>query len=163
MALKSSRILGIKKTFFADFPDNKFDSVDLLSIVQFIERIISKIKPSTVYTHYENDLNIDHQLTFKATITACRPQNKNNINLFSYFVPSSTDWNFSSKIFNPNWFEDISKYTNIKKKALKCYLLELRKSPHSRSLKSIESLDIINGERIGYKRAEGYILLRYSK
>ncbi|MDC0233078.1 PIG-L family deacetylase [Pelagibacteraceae bacterium] len=163
MALKSSAILGIKKVFFGDFPDNKFDSVDLLSIVKFIEKIIIKVKPSTVFTHYENDLNIDHCLTFKASITACRPQYKNNINIFSYFVPSSTDWNLKSDIFNPNWFEEISKFSSTKKKALNCYSSELRKSPHPRSLKYIESLDLINGEKIGVKKAEAYLLLRYVK
>ena len=163
MALKSSTILGIKKVFFGDFPDNRFDSVDLLSIVKFIEKIINKIKPSTVFTHYENDLNIDHCLTFKASITACRPQYKKNINIFSYFVPSSTDWNLKSDIFNPNWFEEISIFSSTKKKALNCYSSELRKSPHPRSLKYIESLDSINGEKIGVKKAEAFLLLRYLK
>ena len=163
MALKSSTILGIKKVFFGDFPDNKFDSVDLLSIIKFLEKIIQKVRPSTVYTHYENDLNIDHYLTFKASITACRPQYKNNINIFSYFVPSSTDWNLNSDIFNPNWFEEISKFSSIKKKALNCYSAELRKSPHPRSLKYIESKDLINGEKNGLKKAEAFLLLRYIK
>ena len=41
--LESSEILGIKDIFHLNLPDNKMDTVPLLSIVKKIENIISKI------------------------------------------------------------------------------------------------------------------------
>jgi len=74
-------------------------------------------------------------------LTACRPKIKNNVKLILFFeILSSTEWNVASKklFFNPNWYEDITKYLNIKIKAIKCYKKELRKSPHPRSLETIK-------------------------
>ena len=76
MAIKVSKKLDIKNTFFLDFPDNELDKVSLLTITKKIENIIFKIKPNLIYTHSFSDLNIDHQKTFEATLTACRPQPK---------------------------------------------------------------------------------------
>ena len=103
----SSNILGAKKLAFADLSDNKLDKYPLLKIVKIIEKFIKKLKPKTVYTHFDNDLNIDHQIVNKAVITATRPQKKSSVkNIFFFEIPSSTEWKIEtkSKIFNPNWF-----------------------------------------------------------
>ena len=70
----SSRILGAKKLSFANLSDNQLDKYPLLKIIKIVEKYIRKLKPKTIYTHYENDLNIDHQIVNKAVITATRPQ-----------------------------------------------------------------------------------------
>ena len=62
-------------------PDNRLDNVPLLKIVQLIEKI-KLFKPTLIFTHFENDLNIDHQIAYKAVITATRPKSK-------YFVKVS--------------------------------------------------------------------------
>ena len=66
-------ILGVHKTYESDFPDNRMDTVPLLEIIQSIENVCSEFKPSVVYTHHHGDLNIDHQITHQAVMTACRP------------------------------------------------------------------------------------------
>ena len=75
---------------------------------------------------------------------------------------SSTEWNVVSKktFFIPNWYEDITKYLNIKIKAIKCYKKELRKSPHPRSLETIKALSIFRGSSSGVKNAEAFQLGR---
>ena len=55
------------------FPYNSFDTVPLLDIVQVIETEIEEHDPDVVYTHHYGDLNIDHELACRATITATRP------------------------------------------------------------------------------------------
>jgi len=72
-AERANKIMGVKKVFFHDFPDNRFDTVPFLDIVKVIEKIKNNIKPEIIFTHYEKDLNIDHQITYKAVITATRP------------------------------------------------------------------------------------------
>ena len=163
-AKKSAVILGIKELFFCDLPDNKLDTVSRLSIVKIVEKYISLIKPHTVFTHFYEDLNIDHQIVSKAVITACRPEKKNPVKKLLFFeIPSSTDWQISNKkknYFNPNWYEDISKTKNLKIKAFKAYKDEIRKWPHPRSLKGIISLMQLRGSTSGFKFAEAFVLGR---
>lgn len=163
-AKKSAAILGIDELFFCDLPDNRLDTMSRLSVVKIVEKYISLIKPQTVFTHFYGDLNIDHQIVSKAVITACRPEKKNPVKKLLFFeIPSSTDWQISNKqknYFNPNWFEDISKTKNIKIKALKAYKEEVRKWPHPRSLKGINSLMELRGATSGFKFAEAFVLGR---
>src|SRR3989304_8100685 len=67
---RSGKILGIKKFITYDLPDNRFDSLELLDIVKKISTAINKIRPNVIFTHFKDDLNIDHRLTYRATITA---------------------------------------------------------------------------------------------
>jgi LmbE family N-acetylglucosaminyl deacetylase len=69
----ANKIIGIKEVFIHNFPDNKFDTVPLLDLVKTIEKVKEKVKPHIIFTHYGKDLNIDHQLTYEAVITATRP------------------------------------------------------------------------------------------
>ena len=75
-AKKAAKILGIKKVFFAKFPDNGMDKIPILQIIKYIENILQQIKPVKVYTHFSDDLNIDHSITSKAVTTATRPLKK---------------------------------------------------------------------------------------
>ena len=48
-AIKSAKILGIKKLKFFRLPDNKLDSFDLLKINQIIENEIKLFKPNIIF------------------------------------------------------------------------------------------------------------------
>ncbi|MEC8074331.1 MAG: PIG-L deacetylase family protein [Pseudomonadota bacterium] len=162
-AIKAAKIVGANTPHFLNFSDNQLDKHPLLKIIKSVEKIIVKIKPEKVYTHFDNDLNIDHQIANKVVITICRPQKKNKVKEILFFeVPSSTEWQItkSSKTFAPNWFEDISKYLNKKILAIKAYKEELNEWPHPRSVKGIKSLANWRGATVGYKAAEGFILGR---
>ena len=71
--IKANKSIGITEVFQADFPDNSFDSVPLLAIVKKIEEVKEKIRPEIIFTHHIGDMNIDHQITHKAVLTATRP------------------------------------------------------------------------------------------
>ena len=165
-AQKAANILGIKKIFFLDLLDNKLDSYPLLKVVKIIEEYIFQIKPNIIFTHFKNDLNIDHQIVNNAVVTACRPQKNNSVkSIFFFEVPSSTEWKVNSKSehFNPNWFEDISKTKNLKLKALKAYKSEIKKWPHPRSEKGIKALMEWRGATAGLEAAEAFVLARNIK
>mgnify|MGYP001347914568 CR=1 FL=1 len=162
-AFKAGKIIGIKKIIFGDFPDNSMDSIPILKVIQFIERQIKIIKPDTVFTHFESDLNVDHQIASKSVITACRPMRNQTVKTILFFeILSSSEWNISSKnkSFKPNYFVDITKSINFKIQALKCYKKEMKKWPHPRSLKGIKTLAEWRGASSGYKAAEAFILGR---
>ena len=155
--------LKLNKPLILNFPDNKMDSVPLLKIVKKIEEILSKFNPEVVFTHFDGCLNIDHQITFKATVTACRPLKKTSVKkILSFEVPSSTEWALSKdKKFQPNYYINISKYIKEKILLMKYYKDEIRPFPHSRSLKSIKTLSEYRGASAGVKNAEAFYLYRY--
>ena len=149
---------------FSRFPDNKLDTVPLLEIIKSIEKEIIKFKPEIIFTHFENDLNIDHQLVNKAVLTATRPLSKTFVNkIYCFETPSSTEFNYTrkqKKLFNPNLFIDVSSFINLKIKLLKIYKNEIRSWPHPRSLKAIKNLAAYRGSQIGVKFAEAFVVLR---
>ena len=76
-------------------PDNRFDSVPLLEVVKIIEGVIDKINPRVVYTQHGGDLNIDHSIVYRATLTATRPFTGSPVkDLYAFEVASSSEWAF---------------------------------------------------------------------
>ena len=112
---KVSKILGIKSFKSGNFPDNRMDSTPLLDIIQKLEPIIEKLKPSIIYTHHHGDLNIDHQLTHTAVMTACRPLPNSSVReIYGFEILSSTEWSVSQhSLFNPTFFVDITEQFSI--------------------------------------------------
>ncbi len=160
--VESSEILGIKDIFNLNLPDNEMDTVPLLSIVKNIENIILKIKPSVIYTHHHGDLNIDHAILNRATITACRPIPESTVrDIIAYEVLSSTEWNINNYFpFLPNYFNDITDYIDVKRNVLQIYNQEMRKSPHSRSIDNIINHAKVRGSSVGLEYAEAFVYLR---
>ena len=80
---------------------------------------------------------------------------------------SSTNWTakFSKQknLFNPNYFIDISNVLSKKLKLLKYYKTEMKKWPHSRSIKAIKALANYRGSSVGVKAAEAFELVRNLK
>ena len=164
-AFEASQSLGITTPLtFLGFPDNRMDTVALLEITQSLESVIKMIQPETIYTHHFGDLNIDHQITHKAVMTACRPQGSYSVKTILCFeIPSSTEWQtpYSGQAFEPNWFVDISDTLRIKMKALRAYHEEMREWPHPRSYKFIEYQVELAGAKIAFEKVESFTLARH--
>ena len=159
-AHKAGEIIGVEKTFFYDFPDNRFDSVELLDIVKVVEKIKDEIKPTLVFTHYEKDLNIDHCITFRAVMTATRPTTHEAVKeIYSFEVLSSTEWNYPLS-FSPDTFFDITETINEKVKAMEQYTSELREFPYPRSAQGIELNAKTWGMKTGLRYAEAFKCVR---
>lgn len=159
-AMAANRIIGIKNVFFFDFPDNRFDSVPLLDIVKSVDIIKKRIKPDIIFTHYSNDLNVDHQITYKAVITAARPLKTETVKeIYAFETLSSTEYNFPLK-FSPNTYFDISKTVSKKVSAMKAYKSELRKHPHPRSPEGIKIAAKGWGMKTGMIFAEAFECVR---
>jgi LmbE family N-acetylglucosaminyl deacetylase len=159
-AREANKILGITEVFFADFADNRFDSVDLLEIIKSIEDLKQKLKPEIIFTHFGNDLNIDHQRTYQAVLTATRPMTGEFVKeIYAFETVSSTEWNFPLT-FSPNVFFDINSTLACKLKAFSQYVTELRDYPHPRSLRGLEELACYWGVKSGVPFAEAFQLVR---
>lgn len=162
-AIKASKIMGVKNIEFMDLPDNEMDKISNLEITKKIESSITNFKPDIVFTHSQNDINIDHRMLYDATITATRPHSKYTVkDVISFEVPSSTEWYFPSK-FSPNMFIDISKELATKIRALSAYKTEIKDFPHPRSAEGLEVIAKRWGTVSGFSAAEAFCLVRQLK
>lgn len=160
-----ARILKVCSVTNLDFPDNKMDSVPLLDIVKEIENLIERIQPEVIYTHHIGDLNIDHQITHKAVLTACRPQPGYSLKeIYAFEILSSTEWQTAGLLpFCPNVYVDITDYLEKKIEVLGIYEEEMRQPPHSRSIENAIRLNAIRGNSVGMEYAEAFTLVRLLK
>ena len=159
-AEKATKLLGVKKNFYLNFIDQRLDSISSLDIIQKLEEIIKKIKPSVVYTHFGNDLNQDHRICFDCSSVAIRPYRKSYIKkIMTFEVPSSSGV-YPSNSFNPNYYVRISK-NNFKKKinAIKFYGKEVDDGDQPRSIKKITSLMSYRGSTINAEYAEAFQII----
>lgn len=159
-AMEAHAYLGIKQMHSLDFPDNQFDTIPLLNIVKAIEQVIEAIKPECIYTHHYSDLNIDHVISYRATLTATRPMSNTPVKMvLMYEVPSSTEWAFRYD-FKPNVFVDIKDALELKIKAMEAYSGEAREFPHPRSSKALKAIALRWGSVVGVEAAEAFELVR---
>lgn len=159
---EAKRILGLQAFYQFDFPDNQMDTEPGLKIAKRIEAVIGKIQPDVVYTHHLGDLNIDHCLTAKATMVACRPQPESSVKeIYGFEVLSSTGWAAPTvDPFMPGLFVNITNFLEKKIEALMCYSDELRCAPHARSVEGVTCLAKYRGHTIGIEAAEAFSVLR---
>jgi LmbE family N-acetylglucosaminyl deacetylase len=162
-AVRAAQVLGVKEVFFRDLPDNRFDTVPMLDTVKMIENLIDELKPDTIYTHHGADLNIDHQITQRAVLTAARPLQSCPIKeIYAFEVPSSTEWAFeqSERAFHPNVFADITETLETKVQAMQLYESEARAFPHPRSPEALRAIASKWGSTVGLQAAEAFQLIR---
>jgi LmbE family N-acetylglucosaminyl deacetylase len=161
----ASKILKVSSFTNLNFPDNQMDSIPLLGIVKEVENKISELQPEIIYTHHIGDLNVDHQITHKAVVTACRPQPSFCVEeIYAFEVLSSTEWSAPGvEPFSPNVYIDITDYIDIKKQVLEVYSEEMRQPPHSRSIDNALRLNALRGNSVGVDYAEAFELIRLIK
>ncbi len=161
---QAQKSIGYQELSVHDFPDNRFDSVDLLDIIKVIEKEKKEFDPSVIFTHHGGDLNIDHQRTFEAVITACRPMSDEKVKtIITFETPSGTEWRASTdpRHFIPNLFFEVSKKNvDAKIKGMECYEFEKRSFPHPRSPEALKIQSQRWGVAIGVPFAEAFMLVR---
>lgn len=163
----AAEILGISKVYYGEQPDMKLDMTEHTEVNAAIEAVIDEFDPDIVYTHFEGDVNKDHQCVYQSTLVACRPVPGQKIKeLYSFSVPSSTEWSPQNPktVFGPNVYVDIDGVFSEKKySAMAAYETELRDYPHPRSIETLRILDQAVGLQVGLKCAESFIAHRIVK
>ena len=162
-ARQASVVLGLKEPRFRGLPDNRLDTIPLLDVVMSIEEVLREIRPEIVYTHHGGDLNIDHHVAHRATLTACRPLPGSSVrSVFTFETVSSTEWSpvDQGQAFQPRYFVDVSDTYEAKHTALRCYESEMRPTPHARSLQKTKALAELRGAQCGVPLAEAFGLIR---
>jgi len=160
---RAAEVMGVVP-HHESLPDNRFDQVDLLDIIHMVEEIKREVQPDVVLTHHAGDLNVDHNITARAVLTAFRPlPEEHPVTVLGFETLSSTEWNVASHAasFVPNWFEDAKPGLQRKMDAMAAYSMELREFPHPRSITGIELAARRWGMTVGLHAAEPFILLRH--
>ncbi len=162
--IEAQKCIGYNSVKTYDFPDNRFDTVALLDIIKIIEKEKKAFNPEIIFTHHGGDLNIDHQRTFEAVITATRPMPNEKVKtIITFETPSGTEWIASTdpRKFNPNLFIEVSKENIFSKiKGMESYEFEKREYPHPRSAEALEIQANRWGISIGVEYAEAFCIVR---
>lgn len=161
----AQQCIGYNSVGIYDFPDNRFDSVALLDLVKVIEKEKSEFQPEVVFTHHGADLNVDHQRTFEAVMTATRPMEAEIVKtVFTFETPSSTEWQAFNhpNAFLPNVFISVSEENlQAKIEGMESYVFEKRVYPHPRSPEALRHRAHHWGSVSGNNLAEAFMLIRH--
>ena len=119
-SIKASKILKFKWVENKKlFEDNKLDSYPLLDLVKVIEKVKNRINPDIVYTHYFNDLNVDHKAVSMATITAFRPLKKEKCKEILMLAADDMDYKTMAEIIKTPIGTVMSRLANCRKESRK--------------------------------------------
>lgn len=154
--IKSSQIHNL------NLADQRLDIYPFLDLVKSVEQIKKRVNPDIVYTHFYNDLNLDHRLTCQVAYTAFRPKaGKKNVKIYQFEIPESTYLSIpgGEKAFKPNHFVDISLFMDKKLKALSAYISESRQYPNMRSVEYIKEVARKRGRQAKSKFAEAFLTI----
>jgi LmbE family N-acetylglucosaminyl deacetylase len=164
ISFEANKKLGVTDVEFLGLPDNRMDSLDLLDVIKVIEEKVSQFMPDTIFTHFPNDLNVDHKILSEAVLTSTRPMPGTKVKEIYFFeITSSTEWNFTgsaAKSFAPSVFFDVSNFIEKKVLALEVYKGEMREYPHARSIQNIRNQAGFRGGSVGFYAAEAFMLAR---
>ncbi len=155
--------LGASGLHMWGLPDNRFDTVALLDVVKQLEELVDQLRPTVVYTQHGGDLNIDHEVTFRAVLTATRPMEGCYVKkVLAYEVASSTEWAFGqfSPRFTPQVYVDITETLEDKIAAMELYQSESRAFPHPRSPEALRAIATRWGSQVGLHAAEVFQVIR---
>ena len=161
---RAFEILGIEKSYAADFPNIKMNTVPHLELVQFVESCIQDFGAEAIITHHPSDTNNDHAITSGAAQAAVRLfQRREGIPALRELRytenASSTEWSLDSSLnrFMPNHYVEIGEEgLEVKLRALACYKGVMRPYPHPRSAEALRGLAAWRGAQAGCIYAEAF-------
>jgi len=145
----------------------RLDTLPQKDLIEKIEDVIQKEKPTLVAIPSSSSYNQDHRAVFDACITALRPLPKT----VRHFVPTIIEyfepyfWSLR-EMKTPNAFLDLQeKYQkgnllDFKINIYKCHKTQVRDDPFPRSPENLIRLAHIYGKEIGVDVAEAYHVLR---
>lgn len=162
-ALQAHKFLGVKDTFFLDFPCPRLDSVPAYKISIAFGEIIKNKTIDTIYLPHRGDIHKDHRISYEAGLVAARPINNSPVKrVYAYETLSETEWAppFGDDAFIPNVFENIEQFLNKKIEAFNFFTTQIKQFPHPRSVEAIENLSKYRGSTVGMRNAEAFMLIR---
>jgi len=158
----AQEVLGGAAAPFGDVRDNRLDTGPRLQVVQFIEVVIERVRPCVVLTHHAGDLNIDHETTALAVLTACRPVLGSSVReILAFEVASITGWGTADVAsFQPTVCWDVKVTLERKIHSLRAYSNEMGAAPHARLFGAVQARAASWGSLVGVRYLEAFELVR---
>lgn len=155
--------IGVKKTFFLDFPAAMLEKVDRYELNGKLLDVIKEVQPDETFIPHWGDMQKDHQIVAESAMVALRPKYHPQVKkIYGYETMSETAWNAPNiqNEFIPNVYVDITNYLETKKEALSFFKLQVSSFPDARSIEAIEALAKYRGAQMDMKAAEAFMLIR---
>jgi len=150
---KAAKILG------ANLEILNLDPYDFSFNRKYIKLFDQKIKsysPDIIFSCWEHDTHQDHKNLANILLAATR-KNNISINMYEAMMPGG----LNTYAFNPQYFINISKYIDVKIKALKAYKSVFgKKENSSKYFESIVGRAKFRGEVIGVDYAETFVVVK---
>jgi len=162
-ALEAHKFLGIKETFFFDFPAPKLNIIPECEISDAFFEIFKSIQPTTLFIPHPSDLHQDHKAIYRSSLVPARPIYQYKVeNIYCYETLSETNWSpiAANSFFIPTLYIDVSNYFEKKLEAMQLFKSQLKMFPNSRSLKAIDALATYRGVTVGVSKAEAFVIER---
>ncbi|MFN3466846.1 MAG: PIG-L deacetylase family protein [Candidatus Brocadiales bacterium] len=164
-AAKFLKLDGYDIVYKDDSKYLRLDAIPRRDLVSVIERdssvSIDKIRPTLIALPAPS-YNQDHAAVFYAGFTACRPalpQYKTFQHMVVSYECPTLCWS-SDKVFQPNFYVDISGHLDRKLGAIRCHSSQLKEPNHNYSLENIERLARLRGSEISVEAAEAFVCYR---
>ncbi|MHA1252758.1 MAG: PIG-L deacetylase family protein [Candidatus Helarchaeota archaeon] len=119
--IRASEFLKMEKPIFLSI--NPEDIIFGRKLIESIDRVINKIQPISVFTHWIGDSHQDHINLAKSCIASSR---HNNFNLFMY--EQTIPGGITTEGFKAQRFINITDYINKKIMAIKIYESQIKKN-----------------------------------
>lgn len=163
-AVTAHRLIGVKETFFLDFPAPALDQYPRYKMSNEISSIIKKIGADTVCIPHRGDCHKDHAIIHDCAMVACRPLANCSVkHVYAYETLSETEWGepVAADFFIPVKYNTFTNEEFQRKlDAMSCYKSQLYPFPASRSLEAIEALAKYRGCTVSAERAEAFEVFR---
>ncbi len=162
---KVGEAYGMKSVHWLDHPTAHLEEIAIDKLIADIGGVVGKVRPRVIYLVHGGDVHTDHQVVFKAALSALRPPSmrQNGVRrILCYETMSSTEAAppLGGKAFLPNVFFDITGLLPAKLDIMGLYQSEIQADPLPRGPNAIQALARLRGATIGVEYAEAFMLLR---
>lgn len=161
---KVAKEFGFLKTIKLDFPTMSLTPADLPNLIVKISNSFKSILPEVIYVMNRSDAHSDHRVTFDA-VMACTKSFRHPYvkKVLMYECISETEFApaLPEKIFQPNYYVDISLFMKKKLEIMSYYPSEIDEHPFPRSYRNIEALAVFRGASVGVEYAEAFQLIKF--
>ena len=156
--------MGFSKTVQFDFPTMSLSSESLNKLIPQISKEFTEFKPEVIYCPNRSDAHSDHRIVFDA-VWACTKSFRypfiKQVLMFECISETEFAPALAERTFIPNYFVDVSEFSDKKEEIMKIYESEIDKHPFPRSIRNIRALSTFRGATAGVEYAEAFQLLKF--
>lgn len=161
---KVSKLYSFNNVYNLGYPTMKLNDTILFELVNKISLIFQELEPETIYVMNRSDAHSDHRIVFDAVMSCTKSFRYPYVKkVLMYECISETEFApiLPERVFQPNYFVDISDFLFNKIEIMKIFDSELGEHPFPRSIKNIEALATYRGATIGVNYAEAFQMIKY--